>query len=92
MILLNWYYFLGGEDYEPVVQLILTFNADSVNANFTDIVLLPDDAKEDTETFSVIASSSDPSVSFRLNETVVSILDNDSKNGVYSKWCQLLLC
>ena len=63
-----------------MVQLLLTFNAESENNNFIDIALLFDNTTEDTETFSILASSSDPSVSFRVNETLVSIIDNNSKN------------
>jgi hypothetical protein len=63
-------------------QLILTFSADSNNTNFVDVILLSDNTTEDTETFSILASSSDSSVSFRVNETVVSIIDNDSKFAI----------
>ena len=70
---------LGGGDYEPVVELLLIFNAESESSNFIDIALLSDNTTEETEIFSVLASSSDRSVSFRVNETLVSIIDNDSK-------------
>ena len=72
--------FSGGEDYEPMVQLVLTFNADSENMQFIDIVFLSDNTTEEIETFSLLATSSDPSVSFTVNETVIFIIDNDSKN------------
>ena len=71
---------LGGEDYGLVEQLVLTFNADSSSTNYIEVTLFDDNTTEDTETFSVVASSSDPSVSFSVNETVISIIDNDSKD------------
>lgn len=78
--IINLSCFLGGEDYEPVVQLLLTFSADSERMNFVDILLFPDNTTEETETFSLVATSLDPSVSILVNETVISIIDNDSES------------
>ena len=58
---------------------MVTFNASLDQVSFVDIGLLSDNTTEEMETFSIIASSSDPSASFRVNVTIVSIIDNDSK-------------
>ena len=75
--------YAGGVDYEPLNET-LTFNSDSSPTMCVNITFIPDEVTEDTEVFDVIASSLFSSVSFVLNQTSVSVLDNNSKNiGVY---------
>ena len=71
--------YAGGVDYEPLNET-LTFNSDSSPTMCVNITFIPDEVTEDTEVFDVIASSLFSSVSFVLNQTSVSVLDNNSKN------------
>ena len=70
---------IGDEDYVPVEQLLLTFNANSSPEMCINIGLLPDNVTEIRESFLVLASSSDPSVDIIENQILVSILDDDSE-------------
>ena len=63
------------------MELTFTSSSGSGAQQSFPVPIIDDDAKEPTETFYVIASTSDPDTSFSPagNESSVSIIDNDGK-------------
>ena len=69
----------AGVDYVEVSNN-LTFGPSSPTEQCVSITLLDDDYLEENETFSVSASTADSAVDIVSGTTVVTIVDNDSKN------------
>lgn len=70
---------LAGLDYERVNMTLTFAPLPSPEVMCVSVSLIPDEIAEDTEMFTIVASSLTESVTLTPEEVPVSILDNDSK-------------
>ena len=70
---------VGGKDYIPIEQTLVTFSAESSSPICFSIDIFPDNITESRESFLVLANSSDSSVNIIVDSIKVIIIDDDSK-------------